>query len=66
MIRKQKKGESKQVYAMNRNTQVNLKKIAETHRANIRKTLHHRLEVARAKGDENLVRQLEQEFNYYN
>ncbi len=41
-------------------------KAVETHRANIQRSLEHRLEVARAKGDENLIRQLEAEVNYYN
>lgn len=36
------------------------------HQANIQRSLEHRLEVARAKGDENLVRQLEAEAKYYN
>lgn len=39
---------------------------ALTHRANIQRSLEHRLEVARAKGDENLIRQLLAESNYYN
>lgn len=49
---------------MNRNRQETLKKVAATHRANLEKNLQHRLEVARAKGDENLVRMLEAEANY--
>ena len=36
------------------------------HRLNIQRLLQHRLEVARAKGDQTLVRQLEAESNYYN
>ena len=35
------------------------------HRLNIQRLLQHRLEVARAKGDQTLVRQLEAESNYY-
>lgn len=58
--------ERKEMYAMNRNLQGKAQKAAQTHRANIQKSLEHRLEVARAKGDENLVRQLEAEINYYN
>jgi hypothetical protein len=38
----------------------------ETHRSNIQRSLERRLEVAKAKGDENLLRQLEAEQNYYN
>lgn len=54
------------MYAMSRNLQGKAHKAAEAHRANIQRSLQHRLEVARAKGDENLVRQLEAEVNYYN
>lgn len=39
---------------------------AETHRTNIQKSLEHRLQVAKANGDERLIRQLEAEKNYYN
>lgn len=46
---------------MNRNRREELLRTAETHRANIQKRLQHRLEVARAKGDENLIRLLEAE-----
>ncbi|AFZ02329.1 arginine synthesis PII-interacting regulator PirA [Calothrix sp. PCC 6303] len=35
--------------------------IYKVHQQNIRKSLERRLEVARSKGDENLVRQLEAE-----
>jgi hypothetical protein len=38
---------------------------AETHTRNIKKSLEHRLEVARAKGDEQLIRQLEAEMTHY-
>lgn len=51
---------------MNRNLQGKAKQAAEAHRANIQKSLQHRLEVARANGDENLIRQLEAEINYRN
>jgi hypothetical protein len=51
---------------MNRNIHSKAKQAAEVHRASIRKSLQHRLEVARAKGDESLIRQLEAEINYYN
>jgi hypothetical protein len=37
---------------------------AEAHRANLLKALRHRLEIARANGDERLVRQLEEEASY--
>ncbi len=39
---------------------------SEAHRANIQKSIQHRLEVARVQGDENLITQLEAEINYYN
>lgn len=51
---------------MKRNTLQRFQLGAKTHRANIQTSLEHRLEVARAKGDENLIRQLEAEQNYYN
>ncbi|MBV8883662.1 MAG: hypothetical protein JO235_06635 [Chroococcidiopsidaceae cyanobacterium CP_BM_RX_35] len=50
---------------MSSNLREQRKKLAEAHLANIQKTLHHRLEVARAQGDESLIRQIEAEFNYY-
>jgi hypothetical protein len=46
------------------NRQEALKQAAENHRLSIRKNLQHRLEIARAKGDDKLVRQLEAEANY--
>lgn len=46
---------------MNRITREDVKRVADVHRANIQKRLEHRLEVARAKGDENLIRLLEAE-----
>jgi hypothetical protein len=49
---------------MNRNRQETRAKIAETHRANLWKNLQRRLEVAKAKGDEQLIRMLEAEANY--
>jgi hypothetical protein len=51
---------------MKRNTQQRFQKAVETHRANIQKSLEHRLRVARATGDEKLIRQLEAEQTYYN
>jgi hypothetical protein len=48
------------------NTLQRFHKAAETHRANIQRSLEHRLQVARTQGDENLIRQLEAEQNYYN
>ena len=51
---------------MNRNKQQLLQKATVAHRVNIQRSLQHRLEVARANGDENLIRQLEAEVNYYN
>ena len=51
---------------MKLNTPQSLQKAAENHRANIQRSLEHRLQVARAKGDKNLIIQLEAEQNYYN
>ncbi len=45
--------------------QEQLKDVALLHRANILKSLEHRLEVARAKGKNHLVEQLEAEKSYY-
>ncbi|MBD2570198.1 MULTISPECIES: hypothetical protein [Nostocaceae] len=42
-----------------------VQKAEEAHRQNIQKSLEHRLEVARAKSDEKLVRQLEAEMASY-
>ncbi|MGL5083294.1 MAG: arginine synthesis PII-interacting regulator PirA [Microcoleaceae cyanobacterium] len=46
---------------MNRNIRKTAKQVSETHRANIQKRLEHRLAVAKAKGNEELVRLLEAE-----
>lgn len=48
------------------NRQENIKKAASAHRETLMRNLEHRLEVARAKGDESLVRQLEAEASYLN
>ena len=39
------------------------KELHTVHRQNLQRRLHHRLEVARANGDEPLIQQLEQEMN---
>ncbi|MEC4983250.1 MAG: hypothetical protein SAJ37_01680 [Oscillatoria sp. PMC 1068.18] len=49
---------------MNRLSQEMLKKAPSIHRESLRRNLQHRLEVARAKGDQKLVSQLEAEANY--
>jgi hypothetical protein len=41
------------------------KQALQTHRANIQKNIEHRLQAAIAKGDEQLVRQLEAELASY-
>jgi hypothetical protein len=46
---------------MNKNRREDLKRTAEIHRANIQKRLQHRLEIAKANGDQELVEQLEAE-----
>ncbi len=40
--------------------------LTKVHQANILKSLEHRLEVARAKGETNLIQQLEAEKRYFN
>ncbi len=50
---------------MNKSRQEMLKEAAAIHRANIQKSLQHRIEVARAQGNEKLLRQLEAEANYF-
>jgi hypothetical protein len=42
-----------------------ISKSKETHRQNIQRNIEHRLEVAKAKGDERLVGQLEAEIRYF-
>ena len=49
---------------MNRNRQESMTQASQMHRANMQKNLQRRLEAARAKGDETLIRQLEAEANY--
>ncbi|MFW6295950.1 MAG: hypothetical protein ACOC04_02040 [Halothece sp.] len=49
---------------MNKNSQQVLTQAASVHRDSLRKNLQHRLEVARAKGDDSLIRQLEAEASY--
>jgi hypothetical protein len=51
---------------MNKNRQEIRTKVSETHRANLQKNLERRLEAARSRGDEQLIRQLEAEANYLN
>lgn len=49
------------VNKMNNNRHKVLTKYAEAHQTNIRKSLEHRLRVAREKGDDALIRLLEAE-----
>ncbi len=49
---------------MNKKRQETIKKAASTHRESLRQNLQHRLEVARANGNEELIRQLEAEASY--
>lgn len=48
------------------NNQKHINDVARLHRANILKSLEHRLQVARSKGQSSLIQQLEAERNYYN
>lgn len=52
------------MFAMNKNRQEALTQLKQTHRANLQENLRRRLEAARAKGDEALVRMLEAEADY--
>jgi hypothetical protein len=52
------------MFTMNRNRVKKVQDAAAAHRASLQKNLEHRLEVARAKGDEALIRQLEAEASY--
>ena len=49
---------------MNKINQKHLRQAAQTHRESLRKSLQHRLEVARASGNDQLVHQLEAEAAY--
>ncbi len=49
---------------MNKNRHNQVQQAAAAHRDNLQKNLAHRLEVARANGDETLIRQLEAEASY--
>jgi hypothetical protein len=51
---------------MNKNRQQLVTKAASAHRDSLRKNLQHRLEIARAQGNDALVRQLEAEASYLN
>jgi LPS O-antigen subunit length determinant protein (WzzB/FepE family) len=51
--------------AMSSNRLESVQKADEAHRQNIQKSVEHRLEVAKAKGDDKLIRQLEAEQAYY-
>lgn len=51
---------------LNRSRHDTLTKAAEAHRQALQQRLQRRIEVARAKGDEVLLRQLEKEAQYLN
>lgn len=51
---------------MNKNRQEMATKAAAAHRQTLMLNLQHRIEVARAKGDEKLINQLEAEAAYLN
>lgn len=48
----------------NQDRRAAMQQAAQMHRDNLRKNLERRLEAARSRGDEALVRQLEAEANY--
>ncbi len=49
---------------MNKNRQQIITQAAQAHRESLRRSLERRLEAARAKGDETLIRMLEAEASY--
>ena len=51
-------------FTMSKIRQETLKKAAVTYRESLRRSLQHRLEMARTQGNDKLVRQLEAEANY--
>jgi len=53
------------IVKMTKNRVQAITKAREVHQSNIKRSLEHRLEVARAKGDENLIRLLEAEMKYF-
>ncbi|MBD2194699.1 MULTISPECIES: arginine synthesis PII-interacting regulator PirA [Calothrix] len=50
---------------MNTNRLQAANRAKEAHKQNIQRDIERRLQVARSKGDENLVRQLEAEMRYF-
>jgi hypothetical protein len=55
----------KEVKFMISNRVASAKNAQEAHKQSILRSLEHRLEVARTKGDDNLVRQIEAEIRYF-
>jgi hypothetical protein len=51
----------KEVNPMNHNRVQAAKQALQAHRENIEKNIEHRLQIAKSKGDEQLIRQLEAE-----
>jgi hypothetical protein len=49
---------------LNRKNRVSREQVSQMHHDNLRRNIQRRLEAARAKGDESLVRQLEAEADY--
>ena len=54
------------MFTVNKNRNVKAQNAASAHRDSLKKNLQHRLEVARANGDETLISQLEAEASYLN
>ncbi len=55
---------NKRMFTMNKNSQQTITQAIKTHRESLRKSLQHRLEVARSSNNDYLVRQLEAEAAY--
>lgn len=51
-------------FIMLNNKRQAVQQAAAAHRANLQKSLEHRIQIARATGNERLVRQLEEEASY--
>lgn len=58
--------EDNKMSVINENMPQRFQQAVQTHRQNIQRSIQHRLEVATAKGDLDLIRQLQAEVEYYN
>lgn len=56
--------QSRKMSNMNQNRRQLIAQTSQIHRDNLRRNVQRRLEIARAQGNESLIRQLEAEFSY--